>query len=125
MIAPDLFVRLDALVEESIAPAAVGVDADAAFPAASIEALRAGGWLGLVSAPEVGGMGGTPLDAARVIERLARACGSTAMVTCMHYAAAAGQDVPPRKPLRSGSFNGALRRVVFYCVPGWPAHNHE
>lgn len=47
------------------------------------------GLLGLVSATAVGGKGlGLPA-AAHVVERLARECGSTAMITCMHYAATA------------------------------------
>lgn len=60
-----------------------------AFPAQAIEALGQAGLLGLVSASEVGGKGlGLPA-AAYVVERLARECGSTAMVACMHYCAVA------------------------------------
>ncbi len=61
------------------------VDRDGAFPQATVDALRREGLLGLVSAAAVGGEGlGLPA-AATVVERLARACGSSAMVTCMHY----------------------------------------
>ncbi len=60
-----------------------------AFPRATIDALREAGLLGLVSATEVGGMGAGPRAAAEVVERLARECASSAMVTCMHYAGAA------------------------------------
>lgn len=60
-----------------------------AFPTATLDAMRAAGLLGLVSAEGVGGHGlGLPA-AAFVVERLARACGSTAMVVCMHYCATA------------------------------------
>jgi alkylation response protein AidB-like acyl-CoA dehydrogenase len=55
------------------------------FPTATLSAMRTNGLLGLVSSPEVGGKGlGLPAAAA-VVERLARECGSTAMIACMHY----------------------------------------
>jgi alkylation response protein AidB-like acyl-CoA dehydrogenase len=59
------------------------------FPDANIAAIREAGLLGLVSAADVGGKGlGLPA-AAHVVERLARSCGSTAMIVCMHYCATA------------------------------------
>lgn len=59
------------------------------FPSETVRALGDAGLLGLISATEVGGKGlGLPAAAA-VIERLARECGSTAMVVCMHYCATA------------------------------------
>ena len=69
-------------------PHAAAVDRDGAFPEAALDALRAAGLLGLVSAADVGGLGHGTRAAAFVVERLARACASTAMVTCMHYAGA-------------------------------------
>lgn len=65
------------------------VDRTAAFPEASLEALRKEGLLGLGISPELGGLGHGPRAAALVVERLARECASSAMVTCMHYAGAA------------------------------------
>ncbi|MBO0686986.1 MAG: acyl-CoA/acyl-ACP dehydrogenase, partial [Candidatus Dormibacteraeota bacterium] len=47
------------------------------------------GLLGLVSAAEVGGRGEGMRAAATVVERLARVCASSAMVTLMHYCATA------------------------------------
>lgn len=59
------------------------------FPAETLQALGDAGLLGLISATEVGGAGlGLPAAVA-VVERLARECGSTAMVVCMHYSATA------------------------------------
>jgi alkylation response protein AidB-like acyl-CoA dehydrogenase len=59
------------------------------FPAEAIRELGEAGLLGLISASAVGGKGlGLPAAAA-VVERLARECGSTAMVLCMHYCATA------------------------------------
>jgi alkylation response protein AidB-like acyl-CoA dehydrogenase len=65
---------------------AAQVDVEATFPEAALEAARARGLLGLVSAKEVGGRGGGMRAAVDVITRLARECGSTAMVLSMHYA---------------------------------------
>lgn len=59
-----------------------------AFPSETLQALREGKLLGLVSSTDVGGLG-LGLDAAAfVVERLARECASTAMVVCMHYCGA-------------------------------------
>ncbi len=65
------------------------VDRDAAFPAKTIEAAKKHGLLGLVSAKAIGGQGLGLAEAALVVERLARECGSSAMVLCMHYCATA------------------------------------
>jgi alkylation response protein AidB-like acyl-CoA dehydrogenase len=65
------------------------VDADGVFPRPAVEALGRAGLLGLLSSPDVGGRGGTLADAAAVVRRLARSCGSTAMVLTMHYSATA------------------------------------
>ncbi|KIG14180.1 Acyl-CoA dehydrogenase [Enhygromyxa salina] len=80
---------LDHVISEVVDPQASVVDETGAFPTATIDALRQQGLLGLISAPEVGGMGRSWGDAARVVERLARSCGSSAMVVCMHYCGAA------------------------------------
>lgn len=77
--------KLDAIVASIIAPAALATDRDAVFPRAAINALGEAGLLGLVSATDVGGLGlGLP-EAVQVIERIAKACPSTAMVVCMHF----------------------------------------
>ena len=68
---------------------AKAVDGEGKFPEAAISALRKAGLLGLVSAKEIGGLGQGPRAAARVVERIARECPSTAMVTTMHYCGAA------------------------------------
>src|SRR5919106_547245 len=54
---------LDDVNENVIAPAAREVDETARFPRASIDALAEAGLLGLVSAREVGGLGGGLPDA--------------------------------------------------------------
>jgi alkylation response protein AidB-like acyl-CoA dehydrogenase len=81
----DVLSTVDRIAREVAAVHAEQVDRGAAFPDASLQALREAGLLGLLSATEVGGLGGTLRTAARVVERLGRACGSSAMVLCMHY----------------------------------------
>jgi alkylation response protein AidB-like acyl-CoA dehydrogenase len=80
---------LDALVASIVEPAAPQVDRDAVFPSTALGALAEAGLLGLLSAPEVGGLGGSFADASRVVTGLARSCASTAMVVTMHYCATA------------------------------------
>jgi alkylation response protein AidB-like acyl-CoA dehydrogenase len=72
-------------VVPAVESAAAEVDASGTFPRPAVRALGEAGVLGLVSAREVGGQGGGMREAAAVVERLAGACASTAMVTVMHY----------------------------------------
>lgn len=72
-----------------IAENAARVDAEASFPSHTIDGLREAGLLGLLTPTEHGGLGGSPGDAAAVVERIARECASSAMVVCMHYSGAA------------------------------------
>lgn len=79
---------LEPIVEGVIAPRALHTD-QGHFPAEAIAALGQAGLLGLTIPAADGGLG-LGLDAASaVVERIARACGSTAMVVCMHYCGAA------------------------------------
>lgn len=81
----DILATLERIATDVIAEHALGVDGRAEFPSAALAALGRAGLMGLVSAPEVGGLGGGPRLAGLVIRRVAQACGSTAMVLCMHY----------------------------------------
>ncbi len=76
---------LEPIVRDIIAPQACHIDAQAAYPRAALDALARSGLLGLISAPEVGGMGAGLAGAVRVIERIAQDCPCTAMVLTMHY----------------------------------------
>jgi len=85
----DLDATTGEVLRVAVEPHARSVDEEGRFPRQAVDALGQHGLLGLVSAVEVGGGGGTHRDACRVVERLAGACGSTAMVTMMHYTATA------------------------------------
>lgn len=81
--------KLDAIIRDIIVPSAIAIDRDGVFPRAAIRALGDAGLLGLTSATGVGGMGLGLAEASQVVERIAQACPSTAMVVTMHYCAAA------------------------------------
>jgi alkylation response protein AidB-like acyl-CoA dehydrogenase len=116
---------LDALprvVETVVAPAAADVDRDGTFPEASLAALAEIGVLGLVSATEVGG-GGAGFDAAAaVIEQLAGACGSTAMVVLMHYAATAAIEAYGSDDLRRSVAAGDHLTTLAFSEAGSRSH---
>ncbi|MBI4476242.1 MAG: acyl-CoA/acyl-ACP dehydrogenase [Acidobacteria bacterium] len=107
---------------------AADVDREARFPAENIDALRTAGLLSLVSARGVGGQGQGLRAAAAVGERLARECASTAMVTIMHYAAAAvieqhglealRRDIAERGHLATLAFSEAGSRSHFWIPTG-------
>lgn len=84
---PEMEASLERIAAEVTKKHAPAVDAQATFPSATLDALRDAGLLGLVSAKEFGGAGEGLRAATTVVERLARECGSAAMVVCMHYAA--------------------------------------
>jgi alkylation response protein AidB-like acyl-CoA dehydrogenase len=83
---------LDRVIADVIVRDAETVDRDGELPKAGLDALREIGVLGLTVSQDAGGGGADLRVAADVIERLARACGSTAMVVLMHYAAVAVVD---------------------------------
>jgi alkylation response protein AidB-like acyl-CoA dehydrogenase len=80
--------RVGTIADEILAPAADRTDREAAFPTHTFHALREAGLLGLVIGADAGGLGGSMMDAARVVERISRACGSSGMTVCMHFAGA-------------------------------------
>jgi len=86
---PPYLVALEKVVAEVVSPRATDIDTNASYPREALDALGRAGLLGLVSAPEVGGMGEGFRAAASVVRELAYDCASTAMVVMMHYAATA------------------------------------
>jgi len=95
------------------------------FPQSTVDALCESGLLGLISAKEMGGMGQGPRAAAMVVERLARECASSAMVTCMHYSGTAvieqygpdniRRDIASGKHLSTLAFSESGSRSHFWA----------
>ena len=116
---------LDALapvLSQVVEPAAVQVDQQGAFPRASVDALGRAGMLGLVSAREVGGGGEGLRAATEVVERLAGACGSTAMVVCMHYAATAVIEAHGPRAVREQVAAGRHLSTLAFSESGSRSH---
>jgi alkylation response protein AidB-like acyl-CoA dehydrogenase len=109
---PSLDAQLDAFVDGPVATAAAKTDAAGKFPTELAAAFLSSGLGGLISAAEVGGAGGGTRAASKVVERIARQCGSTAMIVAMHYCAAAVVeakcDVAARRSVAQGLALGTL-----------------
>lgn len=82
--------RVSAIVQSSICPNAVATDANATFPKTSIQALADAGFFGLTLPKDVGGMAQPPRVFTAVVEEIAQACASTAMIYVMHISATQG-----------------------------------
>ena len=80
--------RLEPIAEGVIAANAEAVDREARFPAETVAALGEAGLLGLVTPLEHGGLGLGIVEAAQVVHRVAKSCGSSGMVVCMHFCGA-------------------------------------
>ena len=125
---------LQKIIDEVIAPSAAEVDQAARFPRAAIDAMSRAGLLALISAKEVGGMGETTRAASYVVEKIAEACGSTAMVVCMHYAATAviekhgteavRREIAAGKHLSTLAFSEAGSRSHFWAPVGTAAQSN-
>jgi alkylation response protein AidB-like acyl-CoA dehydrogenase len=101
---------------------ATAVDAEASFPAATMRALRETGFLGLVSAPVLGGGGASFRPAVDVIERIGRECGSSAMVLCMHYCAVAVIEAHGEESVRRRIAKGELLATLAFSEAGSRSH---
>jgi alkylation response protein AidB-like acyl-CoA dehydrogenase len=109
---------VDRIARDVVAVHADEVDRQASFPSEAIEALRAAGLLGLMSAPEVGGAGGSLRVAASAVERLARSCGSTAMVLTMHLSGAAVLEKHAPEKLRRELAGGRHLSTLAFSEAG-------
>lgn len=114
--------ELGAVVDETIAPSAAEVDRTGVFPRADIDALARAGTLGLLSAPEVGGSGGSLADAATTVERVARADASVAMVLLMHYAAVSVIEAHGPDDVRRAVAAGAHLSTLAFSERGSRSH---
>jgi len=113
---------VEEVIRDVIGPAADGVDRSGGFPQAGVEALGRAGLLGLLSAKQVGGQGEELRAAAEVVERLAGACGSTAMVTLMHYAAVPAIEALGARDLRESIARGQHLTTLAFSEAGSRSH---
>ena len=113
---------LERVCTETIAPEAAIVDRDGVFPQKSVAALRDAGLLGAMSAPEVGGLGLGPRGAATIVERVARDCGSTAMVACMHFSGVAVLEALAPEPVRRAAASGDHLSTLAFSEAGSRSH---
>ncbi|MGE0708379.1 MAG: acyl-CoA dehydrogenase family protein [Planctomycetota bacterium] len=113
---------LEPIATGVVAQHAPEVDGEARFPRESVDALGRAGLLGLLSATEVGGLGLGLGAGVRVIERLAQECGSTAMVTTMHYAGAAVVEKHGPEDLRRKLATGERLTTLAFSEAGSRSH---
>src|SRR6201996_8561205 len=118
----DLVAALESVIERSISPQAGEVDESGRFPHAGIEALGQAGILGATSAPAVGGGGASLAQTADIIRRIARSCGSTAMVVLMHYAATAVIEEGGPEKTRRAIAEGTHLSSLAFSEPGSRSH---
>jgi len=76
--------KAEIVAADVLAKHAADVDKNARWPSESVDALRAGGFLGLTVPTSHGGAGEGPRTFAAVLSRLAEGCASTAMIYLMH-----------------------------------------
>jgi alkylation response protein AidB-like acyl-CoA dehydrogenase len=113
---------LEKICTEIVASEAAAVDRDGAFPARGITALGAAGFLGAVSAPEVGGLGLGFRGAATIVGRLAQECGSTAMVACMHFSGTAVLEAFGARDVRQAAASGTHLSTLAFSEAGSRSH---
>lgn len=92
------------------------------FPSASLASLASAGLLAFGSSEEVGGRGGGASACAAVVRQVARSCGSTAMVTCMHFASAAVVEAFGDEATRRSMASGELLGTLAFSEAGSRSH---
>lgn len=113
---------LERAVHDVVGPEATRVDAEGAFPRRSLDALAEAGLLGLTVDVAHGGGGAGLAEAATVIRTLAGTCGSTAMVTLMHYAATAVIEAHGPDEVRSAIGAGTHLSTLAFSEAGSRSH---
>ncbi len=121
-MSPDLFAVLDAHIIPVAAHNATTIDRAAAFPDATVAALREADLLGLVTPLAHGGRGLGVAEAAEVVARLARVCGSSAMVACMHYCGAAVIAAHGSAELNRAVAEGRVLATLAFSEAGSRSH---
>lgn len=114
--------NLTAVIADVIAPAAAEVDRTGAFPRAGIDALARAGVLGAASATDVGGGGGGLADVAAIVEQIAGACSSTAMVVLMHFSAVSVLEAHGPRDVREAVAEGRHLSTLAFSEAGTRSH---
>jgi alkylation response protein AidB-like acyl-CoA dehydrogenase len=114
--------NLTAVIADVIAPAAAEVDRTGAFPRAGIDALARAGVLGAASATDVGGGGGGLADVAAIVEQIAGACSSTAMVVLMHFSAVSVLEAHGPRDVREAVAAGRHLSTLAFSEAGTRSH---
>lgn len=113
---------LQRIVGEVIEPGAADVDRTGAFPRKQIDALAEAGLLALTVPEELGGGGLGLRAAADVVRAVGAACGSTAMITTMHYSGTAALLAADRKPLLQEIAAGRHLTTLAFSEAGSRSH---
>ena len=119
---PPYLDALEPVLTGIIAPAAGEIDRTAVYPQTALDALAQARLLGLVSAKEVGGLGEGIRAATLVVEQIARHCASTALVVCMHYAAAAVIEAHGPREVREAVAEGHAVTTLAFSEAGSRSH---
>lgn len=113
---------IERIINDIVAPNAAEIDRHGTYPRAALQAMGQAGLLGLISSKEVGGLGQGHRAAVEVEERLARACASTAMVVCMHYAGAAVIEAHGQREVREAIARGEHITTLAFSESGSRSH---
>jgi alkylation response protein AidB-like acyl-CoA dehydrogenase len=105
-----------------VAGEAAAVDRDGAFPGRSIAALAEAGLLGAASSTDVGGLGLGHRGAAKVVRRVARECGSTGMIACMHFSGTALIEALAPVEVRRDAASGRHLSTLAFSESGSRSH---
>lgn len=118
--------NLDAALENflthHVGPAAAQIDAAGQFPKESMRAFLASGLGGLISSKDNGGTGGGIRDASKVVERIARLCGSTAMIVTMHYCGVQVIEALGDSAVKKAVAQGRLLTTLAFSEAGSRSH---
>lgn len=119
---PAYLEALTPIINDIIAPNAAEIDRSGTYPRAALQALGEAGLLGLISSKDVGGMGYAHRAAVEVVEHIAQACASTAMVVCMHYGGTAVIEAYGSREIRTAIANGKHVTTLAFSESGSRAH---
>lgn len=122
----ELISENEKVARETLARGAEKVDRERRFPRENITVLGRRGVLGLLVDVEYGGAGGGLREMSQVLEQMAQACPSTAMVALMHYCATAVIAAKGSAKLKQALFPAIARgehlATLAFSEPGSGGH---